>query len=76
MTLAERLAQAQAQERQIQQQITAYEQEIQRLAPQLWAVRGRVSLLIEMTEEEERTTREATHHTAAADPAAGTGQPE
>jgi len=59
MNLIERLAQAQAQERQIQQQIAAYQQEIERLAPQLWGVKGRVSLLMEMVQEEERMAQEA-----------------
>ena len=51
MTLTDRLEQAQAQQRQIEQTITAYQQEIERLAPQLWGVKGRVSLLIEMIQE-------------------------
>lgn len=59
MTLTERLAQAQAQERQIQQTIEYYQQEIERMAPQLWASKGRTSLLIEMVQEEERMAQEA-----------------
>lgn len=51
MTLTDRLAQAQAQQRQIEQTIAAYQQELERLAPQLWGVKGRVSLLIEMIQE-------------------------
>lgn len=54
MTLTERLAQAQAQQKQIEQTIDYYQQEIERLAPQLWAAKGRTSLLIEMVQEDER----------------------
>lgn len=58
-TLTERLAQAQAQQHQIEQTIAYYQQEIERLAPQLWATKGRTSLLIEMVQEEERIAQEA-----------------
>lgn len=58
MNLIERLAQAQNQRQQIEQNIRAYEQEIQRLAPQLWAVQGRESLLIELVQEAERLAQE------------------
>ncbi len=54
MTLTERLAQTQAQRQQIEEQIRAYEAEIQRLAPQLWAVRGQEALLIELCQTEEQ----------------------
>ncbi len=54
MTLTERLAQAQQQRQQIEDQIAAYEQEIRRLTPQLWAVRGQEALLIELCQTEEQ----------------------
>lgn len=79
MNLTERLAQAQSQRQQIEQAIRAYEQEIQRLAPQLWAVQGRESLLIEMVQEEERMAQEAAQAAQEAAPAvvqAAQEQPE
>lgn len=58
MTIPERLVQAQEQERQIAEQITAYQREIDRLTPHLWAVRGQVGLLMELSQE---GTHAATH---------------
>lgn len=52
MTLAERLAKAQQQRQQIEDQIRAYEAEIQRLAPQLWAIKGQEALLIDLCQTE------------------------
>jgi len=52
--LTDRLTQAQTQEQQIEQQINAYRQEIERWAQQLWAVRGQIALLRELVEEEKQ----------------------
>jgi septal ring factor EnvC (AmiA/AmiB activator) len=71
LSIPERLTQAQSTQKQIEAQIDAYNAEIQRLAPQLWAIRGQVALLIELNQETPNEVPHPDSVVAVANPDAG-----